>query len=227
MVKKIPSIMVATSLLLTSNALARENGAFAGVSLGRSQLTLNHTASGITLSASNTAGDVWLNDSTKRETNGDIMLGAIVGYRYFVAPKVAIRGYGEYEYAFAKMKDGAGDNRNANYMQAIVGADAMLYFNKSANIALGAFAGGGLAYARYDSKLLLNKDQNAFGAAMNAGLHADFAYRHGIDIGVKFLTNKVNVRNNMVYENIGVNVVNRNGKIRHKPEIFLRYTFHF
>lgn len=227
MIQKISSMMLVTSLLLTNNALARENGAFIGVSLGRSQLSLNQTASGVTLPSFGAASDVWLNDSNKRQTNGDIMLGAIVGYRYFVLPKVAIRGYGEYEYAFAKMKDGAGDNRNANYMQAILGADAMLYFNKSTNVALGAFAGGGIAYSRYDSKLLLDKDKNAFGAAMNAGLHADFARRHGIDLGVKFLTNKASAKSNVVYENIGVNVVNRNGKIRHKPEVFLRYIFNF
>ena len=149
-------------------------------------------------------------------TADDTAIGIIAGYRHFVLSSLAVRGYGEYEYKRTKVKS-AENSQSANYMAFTLGADAIYYFNRSDSFQVGAFAGIGAAYSQYPSKLTgLNKRLNAFGLSSNIGLHADIVEYHGIDVGVKFLTNNASGSRGS-YE----------VDVKHQPAFFVRYMFQF
>ncbi|MDE7216968.1 MAG: outer membrane protein [Helicobacter sp.] len=154
--------------------------------------------------------------SSENFTADDTSFGVIAGYRHFVLPSLAVRGYGEYEHKRTKVKS-AENSQSANYMAFTLGVDAIYYFNRSDVFQIGAFAGIGAAYSRYPSKLTgLDKNLNAFGLASNVGLHADIVQHHGIDVGAKFLTNNVSGSRGS-YE----------VDVKHQPAFFVRYMFQF
>lgn len=240
MTKRIACTLVAIGLV--GSALAQEkdykNAPFVGVSVGSSKITrtIQRSTSTTTMGPSwtedpdNPGFEVWdpiyststTSDKIEESPSG-IYVGIIGGYRYFMSPELAIRGYGELEYHPVRIISEDESEESSKYINFIVGADALYYFKQSDDFDVAAFAGLGLAFSRFDSKMLF-ASKNAAGIMLNVGVHADINERHGVDVGVKFFSNKVN-------DNMSNSIMNvtydYEVEIKQNHAIFARYTFSF
>ncbi|MDE7255314.1 MAG: outer membrane protein [Helicobacter sp.] len=213
MTKKIACALAAMSIV--SGALAQEenhqNAPFVGVTVGSSRLDrVAHYGNNTSMSDSSSGG----------------YFGILAGYRYFVQPELAIRGYGELEYHPIKIEYDDGSNKDSNYTNFIVGADALYYLKQGDDFDISALAGLGIALSRYSQEMLLNSEKRALGFAFRAGVHFDIASegkkRHGIDVGLKILPNKVTTSTPETRYYYGTTL-----KAEQKPSFFVRYTYGF
>ena len=212
MTKKIVCALAAMSLV--GGALAQEkdykNAPFVGVSVGSGKVDRTFHS-----------GNISMSDSS----SGGAYFGILAGYRYFVQPELAIRGYGEFEYHPITLKDDGGD-KDSSYSNFIVGADALYYLKQDDDFDISALAGLGIALSRYCQEMLLDTDKKVLGFAFRAGLHFDIGgegkKRHGIDVGLKILPNKVTARTRETRYYYGATL-----KAEQKPAVFVRYTYSF
>lgn len=117
-----------------------------------------------------------------------------------------------------------------NYLNFILGADALGYFNRNDTFQFGVFAGLGAAYNRYDLKLdfLDTKDFDSFGLVANIGLHADIMQNHGVELGMRFFTNKAKGDSTIFQQSTSNVLFNKYDiEIKQKPMLFLRYLYQF
>lgn len=211
--------MACTAIAAALVAAAAADGAFVGISIGRSQSSAKIDSS----TDETTTISGWTNQSTpvfdtnntflrwdtetiattesvrnflqsgdSHDTKADFAYGILAGYRWFLGETFAVRGYGELDYQSTKLKGDIPGSNKLNMMSVLVGADALAYFNRSESAQFAVFAGVGLAYNRYDLKLdfLDKSDFDSFGFMANLGLHADVAENHGIELGARFFTNE-------------------------------------
>lgn len=213
MTKKIAFTLMAMGL--ASGAFAQEkdykNAPFVGVSVGSGKVDrVLHYGNGTSISDS---------------SSGGAYFGILAGYRYFVQPEIAIRGYGEIEYHPVKIQylEGEGE-ASSKYVNFIIGADGMYYFKQDNDFDIAAFAGLGLAISHFDSKMLLESSKSTAGVMFNAGVHADIEQRHGVDIGFKVFSNKVK---DNVSATVGSTSLYVDTTIKQQPAVFVRYTYSF
>ena len=176
--KKMACIAIAAVLI----AAAAADGAFVGISLGRTQSKAKITNDTNTFSSSaglvtnkgywdvdqTTGQSFWvdtsyaaqlktqldfLQSSDSHDTKGEMSYGILAGYRWFLGENFAVRGLAEFDYQPAKLKGEIPGSNKLNAMLFIVGADVLGYFNRSDSAQFGVFAGIGVAYHRYDLKL--------------------------------------------------------------------------
>ena len=239
MTKKIACALAAMSMI--SGALAQEenhqNAPFVGVTVGNggSARTFKETIIRRQTSITGWAdpdSDISLVESTSEisskldDNSRGMYFGILAGYRYFVQPELAIRGYGELEYHPITVKYDDGNDKDSNYTNFIVGADALYYLKQDNDFDISALAGLGIALSRYSQEMLLNSEKRALGFAFRAGVHFDIASegkkRHGIDVGLKILPNKVTTSTPETRYYYGATL-----KVEQKPSFFVRYTYSF
>lgn len=174
--------MACTAIAAALVAAAAADGAFVGISLGRSQASAKIKNDTNTFSSSaglvtnegrwdvnqTTGESFWINtsyaaqlktqldflqSSDSHDTKADLAYGILAGYRWFLGENFAVRGYGELDYQPTKLKGNIPGSNKLNTMILIAGADVLGYFNRSESAQFGVFAGVGVAYHRYDLKL--------------------------------------------------------------------------
>ena len=248
--------MAFTAIAAAHVAAAAADGAFVGISLGRSQASAKIKNDGTVLGASGTIVETntthlnpdytyeinttqsavanltrkFLQSSDSHDTTADLAYGILAGYRWFLGENFAVRGYGELDYQPTKLKGNIPGSNKLNTIILIAGADALAYFNRSESAQFGVFAGVGVAYHRYDLKLdfLDKSDFDSFGFMANLGLHADVAEHHGIELGARFFTNEAK-GNSTIFQNANnsASFSKYDVAIKQKPTFFLRYIYQF
>lgn len=225
--------------MLCALALAQDDGLFLGLSMGTSRLHFDITSD--TLSSQTTEVDdgegnvsnvtTYTGERTNNRfsTSTRNYFGAIVGFRSFLQPDLAIRGYGEYEYHPTTIKHSVEGDRNSKYYNITLGVDGMYYFMRNEQFGISAFAGVGAMYSRYDSYLVSAageafKKIGTLGYMANAGVHVDVATHHGIDIGARYIGNEVSKKAGSFVDDVRID---NTAKILQKPAFFVRYVYQF
>ncbi|MDE7173874.1 MAG: porin family protein [Helicobacter sp.] len=211
MTKKIACALAAMSMVSGLSAQDKDykNAPFVGVTVGSSRLDrVAHYGNNTSMSDSSSGG----------------YFGILAGYRYFVQPELAIRGYGELEYHPIKIEYDDGNDKDSSYTNFIIGADALYYLKQGDDFDISALAGLGLAISHFDSKMLLESSKSTAGIMFNAGVHVDIEQRHGVDIGFKVFSNKVK---DSVSATVGSTSLYVDTTIKQQPAVFVRYTYSF
>lgn len=222
-----------------ASASAQENGFFAGLSLGTSRLYFDIIRDALSSQTTETEDEEGNTTSTTTYANERTInrfgtssrqyFGVIAGFRSFLNPTFAVRGYGEYEYHPTTIKNSVDGDRNSKFYNFTLGADAMYYVLRDSLLGISAFAGGGAVYSRYDSYLVSAAGEgfgklSKFGFMANVGVHFDIATQHGIDIGARYFANETTKKASDLVDDVRVET---DVKIRQKPAFFVRYMFQF
>lgn len=226
-------------LMLCAIVFAQDNSLFLGLSTGTSRLHFDITSDILTSQTTeNDDGEGNVSNTTtytRERTNHRFStstrnyFGAIAGFRSFLQPELAIRGYAEYEYHPTTIKNSTEGDRNSKYYNITLGVDGMYYFMRDSQFGISAFAGVGAVYSRYDSYLVSAageefKKIGTLGYMANVGVHVDVATHHGIELGARYIGNEVSKKAGSFVDDMRID---NTAKILQKPAFFVRYMYQF
>ena len=225
--------------MLGALAFAQDNSLFLGLSMGTSRLHFDVTSDALTQQTTEiddgegniSTTSTYTSERTNKRfsTSTRNYFGAIAGFRSFLQPDLAIRGYAEYEYHPTTIKNSIDGDRNSKYYNITLGVDGMYYFMRDSQFGISAFAGVGAVYSRYDSYLVSAageefKKIGTLGYMANVGVHVDVATHHGIELGARYIGNEVSKKAGSFVDNARVD---NTAKILQKPAFFVRYVYQF
>ena len=198
--------------LAISNALAEESGAFIGLNVGYGAASMD------TDFTFNDNGNGTTTQKGKLANGGGVNYGVIAGYKQFFTPYFGLRYYANISVLHAKLKPttlmqahaNISANQNITLLNYGVNVDFLANFVANRAFDFGAFIGLGIGGNSYFGKDLDNYikafvatksiHQNVWGVKrahfdfwLNAGLRANFAKYHGLEIfaRVPFMKNAV------------------------------------